>query len=148
MPRLSEEDSEVIRRIIVREANRFIKHHYSNTENDKFTSSDMNDEFKIKVRRNRFKETRISHYFEDFVFEVSSIIYGVAIYSRVDLTWKNGIVGGELVPQYKKKFKISKITPRMLSMRKSDFVADLITFLEPELSEYTIVDSFDFNWNF
>lgn len=148
MPRLSEEDSEVIRRIIVREANRFIKHHYSNTENDKFTSSDMNNEFKIKVRRNRFKETRISYYFEDFVFEVSSIIYGVAIYSRVDLTWKNGIVGGELVPQYKKKFKISKITPRMLSTRKSDFVADLITFLEPELSEYTIVDSFDFNWNF
>lgn len=145
MPRLSEEDSEMIRHVIIREANRFIKHHYSNTENDKFTNADLNEEFKVKIRRNRFKETQTLCYFEDFVFEISAIIYGVAIYSRVDLTWKNGIVGGELVPQYRKKFKISKITPRMLATRKCDFVVDLVKFLEPELSEYVVVD---FNWNF
>jgi hypothetical protein len=144
MPRLTEEESEVIRRVILREANRFIKHHYSNTENDKFTISGIDDEFKIKVRRNRFKETQTLCYFEDFVFEVSSVIHGVAIYSRVDLTWKNGIVGGELVPQYRKKFKINKIMPRMSKMRKGE----LIGFLESELGQYDVIDSFDFKWNY
>lgn len=139
MPRLTAEELDVIRKILVREANRFIKHYCINTENTKFIC-EMNNEYSIKVYRSCFKAYGTSPYYEDFLFRFIGVIRGVAVFVDLNLSWKSGIIGEELVPQFRKKFKINKIMP------KNSIDNRHLSWISPKDGDELC--PFDFNWNF
>jgi len=111
MPRLSAEYKKRARELIIENLDRFIKRYFDDDRNKRRYGviEKENDEIKlfITVSRTTFPTcSSRDEYFEDFVATIFANVNGIDVVCRVNLKWKNNIIGGQIVSQFGEKFSI------------------------------------------
>jgi len=119
MPRLSAEYKKRARELIIENLDRFIKRYFDDDRNLITKYNDYkrrygviekeNDEIKLFITVSRTTFPVCNHrdkYFEDFVATIFANVNGIDVVCRVNLKWKNNIIGGQIVSQFGEKFSI------------------------------------------
>jgi len=111
MPRLTAEYKKRARELIIENLDRFIKRYFDDDRNKRRYGviEKENDEIKlfITVSRTTFPTcSSRDEYFEDFVATIFANVNGIDVVCRVNLKWKNNIIGGQIVSQFGEKFSI------------------------------------------
>ena len=111
MPRLSAEYKKRARELIIENLDRFIKRYFDDDRNKRRYGviEKENDEIKLFITVSRTTFPVCNHrdkYFEDFVATIFANVNGIDVVCRVNLKWKNNIIGGQIVSQFGEKFSI------------------------------------------
>lgn len=119
MPRLSAEYKKQARKLILENLDRFIKRYFDDDrtlitrQNDYkrygVLEKEINGEWKlfVSVSRTSFQVCDYRNkYYEDFIARIFANVNGIDIVCRVDLQWKNNIIGGQIISQFGENFRI------------------------------------------
>lgn len=118
--RLSAEYKKQARKLIIENADRFIKRYFNDDRNlitrqndyKRYGVIERDDDGKLKllitISRTSFPANTsvCGKYIEDFVALILANVEGIDIVCNVDLKWKYGIIGGEIISQFNEKFGI------------------------------------------